>query len=432
MAIISVHGLGKKFTLGAHRHDTLRDQLAHLFRRGPREAVPDFWALREVGFEVQPGEVIGIIGRNGAGKSTLLKILSQITEPTEGEIRLRGRTASLLEVGTGFHPELSGRENIFLNGAILGMRRAEITAKFDEIVAFAETEAFLDTPVKHYSSGMYMRLAFAVAAHLQPEILIVDEVLAVGDAAFQKKCLGKMSSVAREGRTILFVSHQMAAVAKLCGRVLMLEKGRLKHEGTPEEVIRHYVSSGIVDGECWAVEPARFESTAVARITGVELLDPAGAPLRRLATGEGFIARLGYAIEPGTTIPAVTFIFRARTNLGVEVFRLNSTPTSGFPIDNLGGTGTVDVVLPALPLTAGHYFFDAAVARMNQGFYHDAIDAGWFQVEKADIYGSGFAVEQDRGSMVVPHRWIVRRQGSTQEEDSGWIGRDLIPVRSAL
>ncbi len=229
--VIRVEGLGKQYQLGARQaaYPTLRDQVAGLLLSPFRRPVPveTIWALKDVSFEVKQGEVVGIIGRNGAGKSTLLKILSRITEPTEGQVALRGRVGSLLEVGTGFHPELTGRENVFLNGAVLGMQRREIQRKFDEIVAFADVEKFVDTPVKHYSSGMYMRLAFAVAAHLEPEILIVDEVLAVGDAEFQKKCLGKMSAVAKEGRTVLFVSHNMNAIEQLCGESLLLERGRV-------------------------------------------------------------------------------------------------------------------------------------------------------------------------------------------------------------
>lgn len=248
--VISVSGLSKRYHLShERRQDTLRDSLTHKFRRllggGAAPEGEEFWALRDVSFEVNPGDVVGIIGRNGAGKSTLLKILSRITEPTAGTVRLRGRVASLLEVGTGFHPELSGRENIFLNGAILGMSRTEITRKFDEIVAFAEIERFLDTPVKHYSSGMYVRLAFAVAAHLEPEILIVDEVLAVGDAQFQKKCLGKMQDVAtQEGRTVLFVSHNMGVVANLCARVLLLGEGRVQLDGPAAAGITAYIQAG--------------------------------------------------------------------------------------------------------------------------------------------------------------------------------------------
>jgi lipopolysaccharide transport system ATP-binding protein len=228
---IQVEALGKRYRIGRVRFtNTLRDAITHAiavpFRRlrGPLTSPGDdtFWALKDVSFEVKRGEVVGVIGRNGAGKSTLLKILSRITEPTEGEARIFGRVGSLLEIGTGFHPELTGRENIFLNGAILGMKRGEILSKFDEIVAFSEIEKFIDTPVKHYSSGMYVRLAFGVAAHLEPEILVVDEVLAVGDAEFQKKCLGKMRQVGNEMRTVLFVSHNMAAVQTLCDRVVML------------------------------------------------------------------------------------------------------------------------------------------------------------------------------------------------------------------
>jgi len=247
--IISVEGLGKRYYLShKKRQDTLRDSLTQsardLFKRDSQSdsaAREEFWALREVSFQVNQGDVVGIIGRNGAGKSTLLKILSRITEPTQGRAVIRGRVASLLEVGTGFHPELSGRENIFLNGAILGMSRAEITRKFDEIVAFAEVERFLDTQVKHYSSGMYVRLAFAVAAHLEPEILIVDEVLAVGDAAFQRKCLGKMHAVSRtEGRTVLLVSHNLSQIAMLANSCVVLEKGQIKFTGQTDEAISRY------------------------------------------------------------------------------------------------------------------------------------------------------------------------------------------------
>jgi lipopolysaccharide transport system ATP-binding protein len=250
---IRATGVGKRFAIGAaqRQENTLRDALASSGRRlwesvtrSDRRAAPEaFWALRDVSFDLKWGEVLGIIGRNGAGKSTLLKILSRITEPTLGEIGVRGRVGSLLEVGTGFHSELTGRENIFLNGAILGMSRQEIARKFDEIVDFAEVERFIDTPVKHYSSGMYLRLGFAVAAHLEPDVLIVDEVLAVGDAEFQKKCLGKMGSVAKEGRTVLFVSHNLTAIAALCDSGLVLEGGRVVARGSAEDCIRHYSAS---------------------------------------------------------------------------------------------------------------------------------------------------------------------------------------------
>jgi lipopolysaccharide transport system ATP-binding protein len=248
---IQVGNLSKKYeiTVGKHRHDTLRDQISDsvrslFLRNGARGQKEIFWALKDVSFEVKAGEVLGIIGCNGAGKSTLLKILSRITVPTSGLAEIRGRVGSLLEVGTGFHPELTGRENIYLNGAILGMKKAEIEQKFDEIVAFAEVEKFIDTPVKRYSSGMYVRLAFAVAAHLEPEILLVDEVLAVGDAAFQEKCLGKMGDVANEGRTVLFISHNMSAVLRLCPEAILLEEAQMVLRAPSSIVIERYLNSG--------------------------------------------------------------------------------------------------------------------------------------------------------------------------------------------
>lgn len=276
---ICVKNLGKKYLLrhqpgrGRHRYVSLRDVLAYRFKQlfkggagsnnGTQE---EFWALKNVSFEIQPGEAVGIIGRNGAGKSTLLKLLSRITEPTEGEIELEGRIASLLEVGTGFHPELTGRENIFLNGAILGMTRAEIKKKFDEIVAFAEVEKFLDTPVKHFSSGMYMRLAFAVAAHLEPEILVVDEVLAVGDVAFQKKCLGKMQDISKsQGRTVLFVSHNLHAVRSLCSTGILLDAGQIKQIGEIGPILDAYSSSvAIASQVAYAPNPNEPSITRIA------------------------------------------------------------------------------------------------------------------------------------------------------------------------
>ena len=249
--IIQVEGLGKQYRLGSQQapYGSLRDTLAGLLRAPLRRfqqngKQPTIWAVRDVNFQIEPGEIVGIIGRNGAGKSTLLKLLSHITEPTTGRIKLYGRVGSLLEVGTGFHPELTGRENIFLNGAILGMTRREIARKFDEIVAFAEVERFIDTPVKHFSSGMYLRLAFAVAAQLEPEILLVDEVLAVGDANFQKKCMGKMDEVAKGGRTVLFVSHNMTAITQLCPRTLMMSDGQLAAQGETQQIVSDYLKMG--------------------------------------------------------------------------------------------------------------------------------------------------------------------------------------------
>lgn len=299
--IITVSGIGKRYRL-AHmgRPDTLRDSLMagarglwRRFRWNATNQAEDFWALQDISFEVQRGEVLGVIGRNGAGKSTLLKVLSRITEPTTGSVRLRGRVASLLEVGTGFHPELTGRENIFLNGAILGMSRAEITRKFDEIVAFAEVERFLDTPVKHYSSGMYVRLAFAVSAHLEPEILIVDEVLAVGDFEFQKKCLGRMNDVSRSGRTVLFVSHNLEALRAICSTAIMLQSGRLVAHGSAAEIINRYHAPSAALQSDFApvagkpsITSVRVDSEALARgDLQVEVAFAAPEPLRPPVVG---------------------------------------------------------------------------------------------------------------------------------------------------
>jgi lipopolysaccharide transport system ATP-binding protein len=281
---IQVQNLGKKYRLGPREsYRSLRESLmrigsapARLMNRlsGKAPASDEtFWAIRDVSFSVQPGEVIGIVGRNGAGKSTLLKILSRITDPTEGRVILRGRVGSLLEVGTGFHPELTGRENIFLNGAILGMARRETLRRFDEIVAFAEIDQFLDTPVKHYSSGMYMRLAFAVAAHLEPEILLVDEVLAVGDASFQKKCLNKMESVSRHGRTIFFVSHNMNAITRLCARAIMLDRGRIHEDGPASQVVTTYLRSGLgtTASRRWD-DSTRAPGNAIVRLRGARAI----------------------------------------------------------------------------------------------------------------------------------------------------------------
>jgi lipopolysaccharide transport system ATP-binding protein len=299
---IQVEQLGKKYILGSQRGGSglLRDKIAqwlkHPFRSSFQEKSPDeYWALQDVSFSVTRGEVVGIVGRNGAGKSTLLKILSRITEPTTGRITVHGRVASLLEVGTGFHGELSGRENIFLNGAILGMTRAEIRRKFDEIVAFAEVERFLDTPVKRYSSGMYVRLAFAVAAHLEPEILIVDEVLAVGDAAFQKKCIGKMREVsAQQGRTVLFVSHNLGAVRELCDSAILLAEGRLQARGSVPRILELY-SSGAESTRA-TVPPPSADLLDRAYFTDARLRDTAGKEIVTIPLGQSWQVQLNFRV----------------------------------------------------------------------------------------------------------------------------------------
>lgn len=301
--IIEVSNLSKLYHLGAIGATSLREELSRYWDRARGRHRPDgkdFWALRDVSFSAQPGEVIGVIGSNGAGKSTLLKILSRITEPTSGRAIMRGRIASLLEVGTGFHPELTGRENIFLNGAILGMTRAEVRRKFDEIVAFAEVDSFIDTPVKHYSSGMYVRLAFAVAAHLEPEILVVDEVLAVGDAQFQKKCIGKMRDFASErGRTILFVSHNLGAVIALCQKAIYLSHGRMLKYGPVSDVVSEYAQQmDVLTGvRNLASDEVRRRGNGAARFTAARLADLKGSQISAAVQGRPFRVELDLAVR---------------------------------------------------------------------------------------------------------------------------------------
>lgn len=364
---IRVENLSKQFHIGSQAatyrtfREALQDTISAPFRRaasllrGQATGVSDlnetFWALRDVSFEVKEGEVVGIIGRNGAGKSTLLKILSRITEPTEGRITLHGRVGSLLEVGTGFHPELTGRENVSLNGAILGMSRREIERKFDEIIAFAEIERFVDTPVKHYSSGMYMRLAFAVAAFLEPEILIVDEVLAVGDAAFQKKCLGKMGEVAGEGRTVLFVSHNMGAMNELCTRAIWLKSGQVQEQGTTSQVVGHYLR----DGATTSSEVAFPDHAAsdLIKFLSLELMTVEETPTYTFDVTKPIMARFGYEI--GKKTEGLELSFRVRNALGIIVFTANRSPYMGQVEE---GKYIVDVEIPALTLVPDDYVVD--------------------------------------------------------------------------
>jgi lipopolysaccharide transport system ATP-binding protein len=319
--ILEVQSISKRYRLGSINARSLKEEVSRLWgrMRGRTMAAPrgDFWALRDVSFSVGKGEVIGILGRNGAGKSTLLKILSRITRQTSGEVRLRGRIASLLEVGTGFHPDLSGRDNIFLNGAILGMSRAEIRRKLDEIIAFAEVEQFIDTPVKRYSSGMYVRLAFAVAAHLEPEILIVDEVLAVGDAQFQKKCLGKMNEVSHQhGRTVLFVSHNMAVMRSLCSRALVLDKGVLVQEGPVDAAIRSYLDaqSGAPAEASWKPGEATSGGCSLHR---AYVVNHAGQPALTIQHNERFSLCIEY--ECTLPLPGLRVGFLIQNNEGIEI-----------------------------------------------------------------------------------------------------------------
>jgi lipopolysaccharide transport system ATP-binding protein len=417
---IETYALSKRYRLGhlGGRANSFREAvtaaprtlLRGILRRAGKATHEEFWALRDVDLSIEPGEKVGIIGRNGSGKSTLLKILSRIVEPTSGRGVLRGRLASLLEVGTGFHPELSGRENIYLNGAILGMSRGEIRRVFDAIVAFAEVERFLDTPVKWYSSGMYVRLAFAVAAHLEPEILIIDEVLAVGDARFQKKCLGRMDEIGREGRTILFVSHNMAAVQKLCARVIVLRDGRIATDAEPQSAITSYMGDGESGELAYHIRADMLaERRGPIWITAMELRGATGTPAATLATGDPVTLRIDY--EASTDVAESALAFRAifKGALGQEVLRLSTMPISGFPIDHVGRSGTVELAIDTLPFTAGRYFLDVAIQRPNIEVVTDYPDVASIEIQPRDVYQSGFSLTQAQCLIVTPHHWRHRR-----------------------
>jgi lipopolysaccharide transport system ATP-binding protein len=391
--VISVENLSKRYLVGHRaertlddRHPNFRDMVERSLRNAVRkaadvahgrqvvqgDAVEEFWALKDVSFEVQEGEVLGIIGRNGAGKSTLLKILSRITEPSTGRITLRGRVASLLEVGTGFHPELSGRENVYLNGAILGMSRAEISRKFDEIVAFAEVEKFLDTPVKRYSSGMYVRLAFAVAAHLEPEILIVDEVLAVGDAEFQKKCLGKIDEVARGGRTVLFVSHNMAAIGELAHRAILLDKGLVATDGPVSETVSTYLSRGLKQRVYISPYEEQYDSPHIARAEVI-------------TSGLNGVQRLSQPLSISISVRHPRRLRRG--HLGIQfINQLQTavTTTHAYPPDCIfgqePGMTLVQFWIPKLRLNIGNFHLRIWLTEAPPGEVYEIVDSCDFEV----------------------------------------------------
>jgi lipopolysaccharide transport system ATP-binding protein len=425
--VIRAEGLGKRYRIGRHEapYKTLRESLSGLamapvrqlravvigdaFRRREPETI---WALREVDLEVRRGEVLGIVGRNGAGKSTLLKVLSRITEPTIGRVEIRGRVGSLLEVGTGFHPELTGRENIYLNGAILGMRKAEIDRRFDEIVDFAEIERFLDTPVKRYSSGMYVRLAFAVAAHMESEILLVDEVLAVGDSAFQKKCLGKMGAVAREGRTVLLVSHNMTAIRSLCPRSVLIEAGQVAATGSTDKVVRSYLTvgqhaasnaagdlcrhPGRVSGSKSVLKTITVRDTE-GRVT-TELLDPS------------FMIDIGFDVgAEGPSLSGIGFILEAEDGGRVGSY---NTYMSQPPIEKLPREGVVRFQVESPILLAGWYTLTVS-AGFHQSQVVDKVEvAAKFWMGPIDPYGAGYIPNPSLGVVALSCRTCLLESSS--------------------
>jgi lipopolysaccharide transport system ATP-binding protein len=421
---ISVRGLGKSYVIahGAARPTTLKEAIGARLRRPFRGGKPKrngyaathretFWALRDVDFDLPRGEVLGLIGRNGAGKSTLLKLLSQITGPTTGVIDLYGRVASLLEVGTGFHPELTGRENIYLNGAILGMRRWEIARQFDAIVDFAGIETFLDTPVKHYSSGMYVRLAFAVAAHLEPEILIIDEVLAVGDADFQQKCLGKMEQVAQEGgRTIILVSHTMASVEALCDRAICLEQGRVVRDGPAREVVSYYLGS--LGGRGTDRIPLRDRTNRTGngklRFTSFHIEDDAGNPVTHVASGRDVTVVFGYEATTTGVHNNVDVGVSVHTRHDLTLFVFYSSYT-GKALRVERPSGSFRCTIPHLPLLPGEYQVGARMTMDGEEVDWPRDLVGRFSVVAGDFYGSGRkGCEDGPTCFMIDGTWDVR------------------------
>ena len=413
------HEVGKEYRLGEMRagYGLLTEAVSERVKRlrSPRAQPSEFWALRDVSFEVGQGETFGIIGHNGAGKSTLLKILSRITSPTVGEVRLRGRVGALLEVGTGFHPELTGRENIYLNGAVLGMKRAETTAKFDEIVSFAEVEEFMDTPVKRYSSGMRLRLAFAIAAHLEPEILIIDEVLSVGDLAFQEKCLGRMDTVAREGRTVLFVSHNLVAVRRFCQRCMLLSAGRNIAEGPPDQVIEQYSRGVRGESGTSLVDRKDREGTGRLRFRGV-VLQESGETIDSPATGQSFDFVLHYETVDRRALRNVNFGLWLTTEFGQLMLNLSSRET-GALFGEVPGEGAVRCTLPRCPLPAGQYAVSLWADIGGEPLDH--LEAAFeLTVREGDFFGSGQARHPSDTSLLVDHSWSVNQADTNAERSA--------------
>lgn len=418
--MLKVENLGKAYQIRQQRReqytalrDVITNSVSHWASRLRRErngavghTQETFWALDNISFEVKPGERIGIIGRNGAGKSTLLKLISRITEPTKGRIHVKGRVASLLEVGTGFHPELTGRENIYLNGAILGMSREEIRRKFEEIVTFAEVEKFLDTPVKHYSSGMYVRLAFAVAAHLEPEILVLDEVLAVGDNAFHKKCLDKMKQVAQtEGRTIFFVSHTMAHIESICSQAILLDGGKVISQGTTAHVIQAYL-----DSRNHATATPDLKLSEIPRTTGLKPLIIDGKLNNNALVGEhlvkpGHPIEFEFMVNTQERLPSFTMGIHFETATGLRIYAVNTRWALQYLVLS-AGRSLVHCTIDSLPLVPGSYTISIGISsRQSQLDWLERIAR--IQVTVEDIYGTGELPWQGQGYFLSKAKWEV-------------------------
>lgn len=420
--VIGVENLGKRYRIrpaswGKWPHPSSGPRSAHYEPPGPGSPHGDgredhIWALKDASFEVARGEKVGVIGRNGAGKTTLLKILSRITEPTEGRAEIRGRVRSLLEVGTGFHPELTGRENVYLNGAIHGMKRVEVDRKFDDIVTFAEVEKFIDEPVKHYSSGMYVRLAFAVAAYLDPEILLVDEVLAVGDVGFQRKCLEKMEQGSREGRTVLFVSHNMAAITSLCQRGIFLAEGRVAVDDVVDRAAAQYLATTRkhqlpVEGKISLRDhPGRRKKyEGLIRLTHCRLLGADQNPVGFFRSGDEARVAVGYEMTARIEHARLVFVLNFNDILQRRLFTCSNDLVGG-EFNELPGAGEVQCIIPRLPLVPGAY--TVTVACKVGGVYSDGVyEAIEFEVTAGDFFGTGRLPGEGSGSALVDHDWSV-------------------------
>ena len=412
--VIKVEGLGKHYLLNKEvvpKSDTLYgtfiNNLKNIKNISQKKETIDFWALNDVSFDIEQGDRVGIIGRNGAGKSTLLKILSRITPPTKGRIEITGRVASLLEVGTGFHGDLSGRENIYLNGSILGMSKHEIDRKFDEIVAFAEIDNFLDTPVKRYSSGMYVRLAFAVAAHLESEILIVDEVLAVGDAAFQKKCLGKMNDISTDGgRTILFVSHHMASIQGLCNKALVLKSGQIDFPlSNTDLALKHYMNNVIKQSQTLLYNRTDRQGEGFFKFKNIIIKDEGGTILNSAQTGKNLVLEIEYELKT-EIISNISISITVYTTEGREMITL-ANHLSQEPFDALNKTQVIQCRINKLPLNNGSYLCNLIAYKGN--VIQDYIQEGFLlEVEEGDFYGTGKPIPHSQPCFLIENKWSLK------------------------
>jgi len=421
-SILRVEQLGKMYKIAPTRarYETLGDTISTLVRRTllrqSRLELKQFWALRNVDLEVKPGELVGIIGRNGSGKTTLLKLISRVTLPTEGRIEAHGRIASLLGLGTGFHPELTGRENIFLNGAILGMSRAEVRGQFDEIVDFSEIETFLETPVKFYSNGMYMRLAFAVAAHLQPEILLVDEVLAVGDAAFQRKCLAKMNDIAGVGRTVLFVSHNLGVVSRLCKTCVVIKDGHIAYSGTPTDAVGYYERDLLAAAGSSREPHVLFETSETIddpSVVKIEMLDGEGRSKATVATWDEVVFRVWFQSKEAIRNTGVEL--QINTIEGQRLVWLSTRPDNTVQMDFAPGVDYVDCHIPRFPLSAGEFTIGVGLAIPGMKWLWLREELAQLRVLENDVYGSGMAPVTGRAQIAFEHTWKTSAQTRNQE-----------------